>query len=688
MKDIYDALDCECPDEEAHEVVYRLTNINYDKALDGFFLNTIRSWYDRCSPDAARGLLAYCACPLEDSRSEAPTDPRWFQYEVLRPLLESLHMHVPECLEHFPHKVLWTRTDVETLKGSCERYIASFWNQYFMERPMNRSWLENISLLRPQRPLPILTNLKPEAIASQLCADSKEDLDLAKTLSYVATDSETGRSDEKPMEALFSNYQATFEKLSLQIQLEQIRRWHDSLLLQTHLLQKPCLAVVKGLAGKSEGVLGLNREALLTLMYCADNSRSWLELSEPIQGWLGLPEPIRMGCFKQLCRLELPLAKSNSDTVSFLPDTEERDSTRDLCFWLVRPDGELYLSPILEWLQALSEESQLEVLSHLLLRWREYTEVIAEALRAVLQDFAARIHKLPLPAAVLLISGSYFRDHLDQNALSEIFLGRMRQVDASSAEAYFRYFSKPYKHLLDRDPFKALRRLLDALVVAKSPIADLDLSFVDDLGDFYMVPTSPLPYERVDPDAPAKWLMQKLFEWMLRYVTGGVWKEQGLQVSICREDMDLDSIRRFWADYCWRKLDLKKTAKRKNPADLTEDDLVEPRATWRIAHLKSLGDLGDDLGNKAHRRIHAISKGDPDPDVRQTAQEVYNKTLRERMRSAENPFYSFIKVTMWFRIANLESLGLGSKIDEKAATSNRNRELRLAKAIYERDMTG
>jgi len=39
---------------------------------------------------------------------------------------------------------------------------------------------------------------------------------------------------------------------------------------------------------------------------------------------------------------------------------------------------------------------------------------------------------------------------------------------------------------------------------------------------------------------------------------------------------------------------------------------------------------------------------------------------------------------MWFRIANRESL----EIDEKGATSNRNRELRLAKAIYEREMTG
>jgi|GEM_PF-2676248 len=681
MKSTFDKLDCESPEEVAHPVAFLLTNYNFDKAFDGFLLQFLREWYDAL-PKADKREFERWLNALLKTTDTRPESSLWelVNYFLL-PLLQDWQKHLASTLEHYPAKELASWKDVETLDASCQRYANAFLNDYFVQRPMNRSWLENIVQVSQRHRLPVLAKLRPEAIASQLCADSKDDLDLVHSLSIFAppTDENHPASFEFELQlhkALFANYRETFEKLTVLQQLERIRLWvkHE---FPCAVMQQACSLIIDHFIRLEQEVMEmLDRDGLLTLMHCADRSERWAEL----------PEPIRMGCFKRLCHLELPLAKSNSVSVSFLPDTEEQDPTRDSCFWLVRPDGELYLSPILDWLQAQSEEGQLEALSHLL-KWQcRYSEVILEALRAVLQDFAARIHKLPIPAAYRLISDFCFWDCLDQNALSEVFLGRMRQVDASSAEDYSKYFSQPYGQLLDRDPFKALRRLLDALVVAKSPISEADLSFVDDLGGFYLVPTSSPSSVRLDPDGPAAWLMLKLFEWMLRYVTGAVWKEQGKPSSICGEGMDLDSIRRFWAEYCWKKLDLKKTAKRKDPAELTAEDYLEPRSDWRIAHLKSLGDLGEDLGNKAHRRIHAISEHDPDEEVRAVAKEVYHKTLRERMKSAENPFYSFIKVTMWFRIANRESLEL--EIDAKAATSNRNRELRLAKAIHDEYMKG
>lgn len=104
---------------------------------------------------------------------------------------------------------------------------------------------------------------------------------------------------------------------------------------------------------------------------------------------------------------------------------------------------------------------------------------------------------------------------------------------------------------------------------------------------------------------------------------------------------------------------------------------MEPRACWRQAFLLSLADLGDNLDNKAHRRIHAVANTDPDESVRETARSVYARVVREKSKRQTNPLISFLKVTLWFRIANRQSNGLA--LNEKAMIKTRNYEVRWMK---------
>lgn len=683
MKSTFDKLDCDSPDEIAHPVAFALTRHNFDQAFDGFLLTFFRDWFDAL-PDRKqrfefeRWLNSLC----ETTDLGGDESIRHLLHGFVLPLLQDWHLHFPGVLEHFPAKELAGWQDVETPEVSCQRFSDAFLNDYFIQRSMDRSWLADYCSLHLKQPLPVFEKLKLAAMASQLSADSEEDLELCSDLAYSMhdPDSESESFDAFLLglyDALLRAYLPAFEKLPLNEQLAVIAAWSRRQRLSFN--DKPAHSIlIQQLVHSDQLPDELEREDLLVLMYVIDSNREWMRL----------PECVRMELYERLRNYDLPLSDSTHAAMVFVPDTEKHDPTTSPRFWLQRPDSALYSPSVLEWLLDLPEVEKVEALEKLFIDLPVYSEQTQVQLKEVLSSLAAQLMKIPLDAAYQLLLSSSFYGQLDEQGLTEVYLGRMRQYAKSGEVDFQKYFASAYDRVLSKDPMKALSRLLDALIVTANPVCDENLAFCDDLSRYFTFPTVTWGYENDRDALVGGWLMRRLYDWVFRYLTEGAWGrvEFGLGAANLRLNKTGGAvkIREFWAEYCWRKLDLKKTAKRKDPLELTADDYLEPRPAWRIAHLKSLGDLGEDLGNKAHRRIHAISKHDPDEEVRAVAKEVYHKTLRERMKSAGNPFYSFIKVTMWFRVANRKSLGLD--VDGDAAVNQRNRELRLANAVYEQYM--
>lgn len=107
----------------------------------------------------------------------------------------------------------------------------------------------------------------------------------------------------------------------------------------------------------------------------------------------------------------------------------------------------------------------------------------------------------------------------------------------------------------------------------------------------------------------------------------------------------------------------------------TNDDMVEPSPIWRMCLIRAAVSLGINPEGKGHRVLHAASRIDPDPDVRDSARQGYEQIRRQGGKpEAASPRRAVITAMWWVRQAHL--LGLGVQPDRDRAQRTREKELR------------
>lgn len=151
------------------------------------------------------------------------------------------------------------------------------------------------------------------------------------------------------------------------------------------------------------------------------------------------------------------------------------------------------------------------------------------------------------------------------------------------------------------------------------------------------------------------------------------------------EDPTLDELRGQLAAFCLRGLadrwsaDERRSAER-DGRERTDDDMLERSPDWRYCLVRAAMALHVNPEGKAHRLLHAASSFDPDPDVREVANEAYEKIRRARgLPDDVSPRRSVMTALWWIRQAHL--LALGVEIDADGAQRTRAKELTRTKDL-------
>ncbi len=115
----------------------------------------------------------------------------------------------------------------------------------------------------------------------------------------------------------------------------------------------------------------------------------------------------------------------------------------------------------------------------------------------------------------------------------------------------------------------------------------------------------------------------------------------------------------------------------------SQEEMVEPSAEWRYCLVRAVTALGVNPGGAGHRVLHASSRIDPHPDVREAAGDAYERLRRgARLPPDVSPRRAVMSALWWIRQGHLLGLGIQPRAD--AAQRTRIKELTRTKEA-ERD---
>jgi hypothetical protein len=145
--------------------------------------------------------------------------------------------------------------------------------------------------------------------------------------------------------------------------------------------------------------------------------------------------------------------------------------------------------------------------------------------------------------------------------------------------------------------------------------------------------------------------------------------------SMDSKEVRAEDIRKWFAEYCISRLQLRKNEKTDKDVYRNEQ-IVEPSPIWREAYLHAVSELGTDLDGRIHKLAHFIRKCDPDSDVRDTASKCYKASRRKHIKSQDHDeiVRSLIAAYWWLLMAHIKALGI--EPDHEGALQSRRRQLR------------
>lgn len=213
--------------------------------------------------------------------------------------------------------------------------------------------------------------------------------------------------------------------------------------------------------------------------------------------------------------------------------------------------------------------------------------------------------------------------------------------------------------------WEGMRQLLLAMRALKSPCVASDLRYWEEPG----VAASHYPRQ---PEEPWRCIPVKLVASFHAFVG----KEEA-------KDPELKELRGQFAAYCLSGLRDKWNEKERADAEAsgrkrTNDDMVEPSPDWRYCRVRAAKTLAINPDGRGHRLLQTASEIDPDPNVREVANDAY-QSLRRGVTLPEgmSPRRAVLGAFWWLRQAHLKALNI--EIDRDGAQRTRIKELSRTK---------
>jgi len=129
-------------------------------------------------------------------------------------------------------------------------------------------------------------------------------------------------------------------------------------------------------------------------------------------------------------------------------------------------------------------------------------------------------------------------------------------------------------------------------------------------------------------------------------------------------DPRLETLRRKFSAFCLERL---KTAESGKP--------VEPSPVWRQGYIRAVRDLRVNPRGTGHRILHHARKNDPDPSVREAAEEAYRELRHgEDLPENRSPRRAILGALWWLRRAHFIDLCSEDALDPRGALRTRHRE--------------
>lgn len=213
--------------------------------------------------------------------------------------------------------------------------------------------------------------------------------------------------------------------------------------------------------------------------------------------------------------------------------------------------------------------------------------------------------------------------------------------------------------------WEGMRQLLLAMRALKSPCVASDLRYWEEAG----ADASHYPRQ---PEEPWRCIPAKLVESFHAFVS----KEEA-------KDPELKGLRSEFASFCLNGLRDTWSEKERKAAEAsgrlrTNEDMVETSPDWRYCRIRAAKTLAINPDGRGHRLLETASRIDPDPDVREVANDAY-QSLRRGVTLPEgvSPRRAVLGAFWWLRQAHLKALNI--EIDRDGAQRTRIKELSRTK---------
>lgn len=145
--------------------------------------------------------------------------------------------------------------------------------------------------------------------------------------------------------------------------------------------------------------------------------------------------------------------------------------------------------------------------------------------------------------------------------------------------------------------------------------------------------------------------------------------------SELEKDPYLQELREEFAKFCLERL---RTSVKNKESDYTDEDFVEPRATWRWCYVQALAALRVNPGGRGQKTLFWLLNNDPDETVRELAKKAHKKVRhldrgKPNLDEGASPRRPLFEAFWWLRQAHLITLGID--VDPAGAMRTRRREL-------------
>jgi hypothetical protein len=213
--------------------------------------------------------------------------------------------------------------------------------------------------------------------------------------------------------------------------------------------------------------------------------------------------------------------------------------------------------------------------------------------------------------------------------------------------------------------WEGMHQLLLAMRALKSPCVASDLRYWEEPG------VAAAHYPR-QPEEPWRCIPAKLVASFHAHVT----REES-------RDPELKALRGQFAAFCLHGLRDKWSDGQRVEAEArgrlrTNEDMVESSPTWRYCRIRAAKALAINPEGRGHRLLQTSSEIDPDPDVREVANDAYQSLRRSvALPDGISPRRAILGAFWWLRQAHLKALKI--EIDRDGAQRTRIKELSRTK---------